>query len=25
MPAFKDQLTEQEIRDVAAFVSGSSS
>jgi cytochrome c6 len=25
MPAFKDQLSEQEIRDVAAFVSGSSS
>lgn len=25
MPAFKDQLTAQEIRDVAAFVSGSSS
>jgi mono/diheme cytochrome c family protein len=25
MPPFKDQLTEQEIRDVAAFVSGSSS
>jgi mono/diheme cytochrome c family protein len=23
MPAFEDQLTEQEIRDVAAFVSGS--
>ena len=25
MPSFKDQLSEQEIRDVAAFVSGSSS
>ena len=25
MPPFKDQLSEQEIRDVAAFVSGSSS
>jgi len=25
MPAFKGQLSEQEIRDVAAFVSGSSS
>ncbi len=25
MPAFEDQLSEQEIRDVAAFVSGSSS
>ena len=25
MPAFKNQLSEQEIRDVAAFVSGSSS
>jgi mono/diheme cytochrome c family protein len=25
MPPFKDQLTQQEIRDVAAFVSGSSS
>ena len=25
MPAFKDRLSEQEIRDVAAFVSGSSS
>ena len=25
MPAFKDQLSEQEIRDVAAFVSGQSS
>jgi cytochrome c551 len=25
MPAFKDQLTEQQIRDVAAFVSGQSS
>ena len=25
MPAFSDELTEQEIRDVAAFVSGSSS
>ncbi len=25
MPAFKDQLSEQEIRDVAAFVSGESS
>ncbi len=24
MPSFKDQLSEQEIRDVAAFVSGSS-
>ena len=23
MPAFEDELTEQEIRDVAAFVSGS--
>ena len=25
MPSFKDQLSEQDIRDVAAFVSGSSS
>jgi mono/diheme cytochrome c family protein len=25
MPSFKDQLSEQEIRDVAAFISGSSS
>ena len=25
MPSFKDQLSEQEIRDVAAFVSGSTS
>ena len=25
MPSFRDQLSEQEIRDVAAFVSGSSS